>query len=307
MRRVFSEVDVDGSGALSTDELHRLLLKFSISLSDREVSALQSSMDADGSGVIEFEEFVMWFPTILRMRDAARVVNAEKLRDAKAQMDGLMPDGEKRAGGRRIQLKAVVDWKHLRAMLPFSKTDEIEKTRRDQLFNNFDVNGNGFLSLAEVDKGMRDVLKLPELFNAKPVMMRAFQASKNVHKRTTASIAAARHGGWRPGHTLLGEDYVERSEFRILLEYLWRYFELFLMFEEIDGADGLDVDDRRVSLSEFTASRELLLSWGLPSPLASMDPSALFRSVDADGHGMILFSEFADWALKVSLGSSLDS
>ena len=37
-----------------------------------------------------------------------------------------------------------------------------------------DVNGNGLLSLAEVDKGMRDVIKLPGLFKLKPVLMRAF-------------------------------------------------------------------------------------------------------------------------------------
>jgi len=37
-----------------------------------------------------------------------------------------------------------------------------------------DLNGNGILSLAEVDKGMRDVIKLPILFDLKPVLMRAF-------------------------------------------------------------------------------------------------------------------------------------
>ena len=38
-----------------------------------------------------------------------------------------------------------------------------------------DVNGNTYLSLAELDKGVRDVLQLnPEVFNAKPAIMRAF-------------------------------------------------------------------------------------------------------------------------------------
>lgn len=47
-----------------------------------------------------------------------------------------------------------------------------------KIWEGFDVNGNGYLSLAEVDKGMRDVLQLPELFELKPVLMRAFQAAK---------------------------------------------------------------------------------------------------------------------------------
>ena len=41
-----------------------------------------------------------------------------------------------------------------------------------------DINGNGYLSLAEVDKGLRDVLCIPLLFDTKPVIMRAFQAAK---------------------------------------------------------------------------------------------------------------------------------
>ena len=44
------------------------------------------------------------------------------------------------------------------------------------------MNGNGYLSLAEVDKGMRDVIKIPALFDLKPVLMRAFTAAKKVSK-----------------------------------------------------------------------------------------------------------------------------
>lgn len=33
---------------------------------------------------------------------------------------------------------------------------------------------NGFLSLAEVDKGIRDVLNCEKLFNSKPAILRAF-------------------------------------------------------------------------------------------------------------------------------------
>jgi hypothetical protein len=37
-----------------------------------------------------------------------------------------------------------------------------------------DINNNGLISLAELDKGMKDIIRLPELFNLKPVLMRAF-------------------------------------------------------------------------------------------------------------------------------------
>jgi hypothetical protein len=41
------------------------------------------------------------------------------------------------------------------------------------------MNNNGYLSLAEIDKGIRDVLELPELFEQKPVIIRAYEASKD--------------------------------------------------------------------------------------------------------------------------------
>ena len=44
---------------------------------------------------------------------------------------------------------AEIDWESINAKLPFEKNDE-EKAKRKELFNQFDPNGNGYLSLAEV-------------------------------------------------------------------------------------------------------------------------------------------------------------
>lgn len=37
-----------------------------------------------------------------------------------------------------------------------------------------DINGSKLLSLAEIDKGIQDELKLPIVFQLKPVIIRAF-------------------------------------------------------------------------------------------------------------------------------------
>lgn len=73
-----------------------------------------------------------------------------------------------------------------------------------RLYEGFDPNGNGYLSLAEVrvHKGCRDVLGLPEIYENKPVMMRAF-AAKGANNAKSKSE--------------LGQHYIERSEFRLLL------------------------------------------------------------------------------------------
>jgi hypothetical protein len=106
----------------------------------------------------------------------------------------------------------------------------------------FDVNGNGYLSLAEIDKGMRDVVCLPKLFDTKPVLMRAYMASRDM----------------MPAKTKYSDSYVTKGEFRFLLRYLRVYFELWIAFSRIDK-DG----DRRVSYSEFVQAIPMLEKWGI--------------------------------------------
>ena len=91
----------------------------------------------------------------------------------------------------------------IREKLPISKDDHGKKLRND-LFMQFDPNSNGFLSLAEVDKGIHDILNLDELYHAKPAIIRAFKAAQDCVKSKNSH----------------GKDFVERSEFRLLLVYL---------------------------------------------------------------------------------------
>lgn len=79
-----------------------------------------------------------------------------------------------------------------------------ERRERMKMFNNFDPNGNGYLSLAEVDRGIIQVLKLEKVVHAKPAIFQAFKAAKNCVKTKTA----------------YGNDYIERIEFRYFLLFL---------------------------------------------------------------------------------------
>ena len=88
--------------------------------------------------------------------------------------------------------------------------------KREKVFKSFDMNGNGFLSLAELDKGLTQILRAQV---PKPVTMRAFQASKDAHKSSNNSV---------------GGDYVERSEFRLFFIWIRRYYELWQVFDSID-------------------------------------------------------------------------
>jgi len=133
---------------------------------------------------------------------------------------------------------------------------------------------NGLLSLAEVDKGVSEDLKMGDVI-CKAVIMRAYQAAKNVNQSQGANA-----------------DYIDITEFRVLLLYLRQYLELWVMFDAIDTNK-----DKRIDRGEFAAAAKLVDTWGLKVA----DPDAVFKEIDSDGGGMILFDEFADWAIKKKL------
>ena len=117
------------------------------------------------------------------------------------------------------------DWDSLLSSLPIKKTAEDRKKRRE-LWNQMDINGNNYISLAEFDKGLRDVLKLPDIFKLKKVSLRAFQAAKTAVKSSSK----------------YGDDYVGWLEFRIILVYLRQYFEYYVMFCRIDTSDDFKIN-----------------------------------------------------------------
>mmetsp|Transcript_125903 Transcript_125903/g.187928 ORF Transcript_125903/g.187928 Transcript_125903/m.187928 type:complete len:177 (-) Transcript_125903:24-554(-) len=168
---------------------------------------------------------------------------------------------------------STIDWAGIREKLPMEKTPE-QKAKRKDMFDSFDPNGNGYLSLAEVDRGL-STIGLYEIFNCKKVTMRAFQAAKGVDGRDKSN-----------------GDFIEFSEFRLLLVYLRQYFELWQMFNGIDTGD-----DHRIDLKEFKEALPKIESWGFKVE----DPEAEFAIIDANGGGQILFDEFSHWAIQKGL------
>ena len=166
-----------------------------------------------------------------------------------------------------------IDWAEINAKLPTGRSEE-EKEKRKALFQKFD-NGNGLLSLAEIDKAIRDVLHLDHVFDAKPAIMRAFQIAKSVVKSDKTS----------------GDDYIEFNEFRFFLLSLRQYFEYYEAFSRIDKDS-----DHRITLKEFELAQPKIEQWVGP-----IKPAVEFKAIDKNHGGFILFDEFCDWAIKKNL------
>ena len=144
--------------------------------------------------------------------------------------------------------------------LPVCK-GEPDATARSKFFASMDGNGNGFLSLAEIDGGLRKLLSAPTMAaGGRPALQRAFSAAKSVRQK-------GQQAGGAPGSPKLADDMVERGdEFRLLLLYFRRYLELFAAFEQIDTSG-----DRRLDREEFEAAcaSGLLAEWGVAVEVAT--------------------------------------
>lgn len=171
-----------------------------------------------------------------------------------------------------------IPWEEIKAKLPYERGEEA-LARRKELFDKFDVNKNGYLSLAEVDKGLRDVLEI-EIFDAKPAISRAFHEAIK-HVRGEAE----------------GPSFVKKKEFRVLLEFLNHYFELWVMFGAIDPNM-----DRLITVGEFTTALTSLADWGVTIPEENAE--AVFAEIDINHGGQVDFSEFCTWAISQRLKHS---
>lgn len=170
---------------------------------------------------------------------------------------------------------AAPDFKALFAKIPTSK-DPADVAKRAEMFKQFDVSNDGLLSLAKVDKGIRDVLNIEEIFDAKPVIMRAFQTAKEF---------GVKHGISKH------PDFVHKPEFRLLLVYIEEYFKIWEIFEAIDTSG-----ERRISREELDQHFEKLKKW--------VDPKSaeeVWQSLTADGAHHILFTPFAHFAIPLML------
>ena len=100
-------------------------------------------------------------------KDMQGYSTGKKQRPGTAKGIGASMIGGTVGGGSRMpaskpsarQQSRGVDWEAIASVLPVSKTDPAQVKARAKLWRGFDNNGNGYCSLAECQKGLRDVIK----------------------------------------------------------------------------------------------------------------------------------------------------
>ena len=292
-RQLFDSVDADGSGELDAEELQALYRRArGEKLGKKDLAAAMAEMDHDGGGTVCFKEFEVWWHAhggdLETHRERAFTIGAGDLHLLLVAPDAATK--ERWVLGCREMLglaQPKPEPEPEPAALPHVRMAQRQvaalptlvvpaKKERDALFDSLDVNGNGGLSLAEIDKGVVAGLFSralvvqngggssgdAESFDHKPALMRAYHAADKS-----------------------GDGFIERSEFPRLLQYMVFFNNLWHKFEGIDSDH-----DRRLDLAEFTAGCSVI---GLA--LSPEQAELEFARCDADGGGLILFAEFCAW------------
>ena len=166
-------------------------------------------------------------------------------------------------------------------------------------FSKADTNGSGMASLAETENFVVSALQAvhdddkyaAELFNLfRPSYVSAFRRAKLLGGGGGKVIAGAK--------TATADDYISFPEFRVFCVYLQVFAALFDVFTTVDGggAGRTEDDDLRISEEEFMENYHILGKLGFAA-LQSVDSddsaTSLFRAVDVNGGGFILFREWA--------------
>jgi Ca2+-binding EF-hand superfamily protein len=189
----------------------------------------------------------------------------------------------------------------MQGKLKYRKTPE-EEEERTTLFNLIDVNGNGFVSLAEIDKALPELMGCVALFNAKPAIIRAFMAAVNKPLPKNDDQAFKKHS----------KDYIYAGEqFRVLIQYLHEFFQMYLIFQDIIDTD----EDRRIDCQEWAnfitsgnaervgieVTPQMLEDKCGETPMAGY---SVFNEIDTDQAGCILFKEFSDFCIRKGIKDS---
>jgi Ca2+-binding EF-hand superfamily protein len=251
-RKLFAHYDRDNSGELEFGEFRNAVRKGghvgASVCSDAQLRKLFSAVDTDGSGEVEVTEltnFIWGNQNLLGKHgdhDAA---------------DHAAPPPED-----------VAEVTHGSLAMPTAAD-------RERAFQRIDLNSNGILSLAEIDKAVIEIW--PE-FNHKQVLMRAYKAA-DVNQN----------------------GLISRDEFPLLLKYLVYFDNLWEKFAAIDK-DG----DHQLNVKEFHEGAQML-GLGAEHGVTWVTTVQEFGRMDEDGGGYVRFDEFCAWCARKAVAVAASS
>eukprot|EP00049_Salpingoeca_infusionum_P005323 m.90880 g.90880 ORF g.90880 m.90880 type:complete len:585 (+) comp12932_c0_seq1:94-1848(+) len=246
---VFDDLDTEDDRRVDLEEFTRGMAKLGSRLSPEDAQAEFNKADKNGGGQILFREFCDYVSEVVGV--SLEDSDAKWLEPVKKEPT----DAERAADGQQDTEQDLSKFDELEDKIK----QDVAEDKLDEHWNVLDFNGNGMVSLAEIDKWVAEQYPL---LDHKPALMRAYKAS------------------------IGSDDYVQKHELRPLLRNLFYFNKLWTVFDNIDTDD-----DRRIDLEEF---KQGVAQVGLA--MSSDEAQSAFDGLDSNDGGIVLFDEFVKWA-----------
>jgi Ca2+-binding EF-hand superfamily protein len=140
--KIFRAHDLDGSGSISADEMGEVIYKLGVNMSDDELEMVLETLDNDGSGQIDYDEFLTWWLSEDKM--SAISLNDEDVERRHQLASMFLEYDDDRSG--------VVTYDEFDDLYDRLKGDDHPGTRgrsRRQVRREIDNDRSGFVSFSE--------------------------------------------------------------------------------------------------------------------------------------------------------------
>merc|ERR1712224_2168 len=129
-KMAFDIFDHDGGGDINTNKLGRVMKLLGQSPSKEELDQIVEAVDVDGSGSIDFDEFLIMM--VMQLKEENKSASDEEVKEMFRLFD---KNGDN-----------FLDWEELNEALARIECDDpVEKWEVDAIFNEIDGNGDGVI------------------------------------------------------------------------------------------------------------------------------------------------------------------
>jgi Ca2+-binding EF-hand superfamily protein len=260
--QIFDAIDVDDDRRIDFREFKAGLDKLGLKLSDEEAKKTFGQIDTNSGGEVLFVEFCAYIRKRVNPDDNP-AFDSDIVSGEKAGTTLRKKHGNAITQGHFVQKKTLTQFDEVEAKFKKMIADNDQEAMK-KMWQHLDFNGNGKVSLAEIDKF---VVENYPILNHKPALMRAYKKTDEDGNK---------------------DDFVEKNEFKTLLGNLFYFNKLFWLFDSVD-----EDHDRRMTFNEF---KFCLVSAGVK--MAEARSQQEFKKIDVNGGGKILFDEFCSWFAK---------
>eukprot|EP01043_Picozoa_sp_COSAG02_P046739 COSAG02_NODE_4402_length_5402_cov_2.660947_1_plen_1328_part_10 len=276
LRALFDEMDADKAGSLSPGEVKVLLENIGFKLSKKKLAKAFEVMDADGSGQIDFEEFIAWHDSLTEEEREELRLMADQARQASVDEADRKEQAKVATAAEKKRMRAVfnkmdddgsgeLDRGEIRTLLTKLGL-KLNKKKQDKAFKAMDADGSGEISFDEFFEWY-DSLSQDEREELRAMGDETF--GKEDVAEATADESEDSSANPLPPEIA---DHGDEDHMRAL-------------FAEIDADGSMTLDTEEINL----------LFSKLGMKLNRAQQKAAFKTMDADGSGEISWEEFLAW------------